>query len=31
MHNASTNTKWMYEGIDKGNKNWYIVPVDFHF
>lgn len=31
MHTASTNTKWMYEGIDKGNKNWYIVPVDFHF
>lgn len=29
--NYSTNPKFMLESIDKGNKNWYIVPVDFHF
>lgn len=22
---------YMREGIDKGDKNWYLVPVDFHF
>lgn len=27
----STNVKYMLEDIDKGNKNWYIIPVDFHF
>ena len=29
--NDSTNRKYMLEGIDKGDKNWYLVPVDFHF
>jgi hypothetical protein len=29
--NWSTSTKYMFETIDKGNKNWYLVPVDFHF
>ena len=31
MHHETTNTKYMLEDIDKGNKNWYIVFVDFHF
>jgi hypothetical protein len=31
MHHASTNPEHMYKNIDKGNKNWYAVPVDFHF
>ena len=31
MHSASTNPEHMYKNIDKGNKNWYLVPVDFHF
>ena len=31
MHHASTNPDHMYKNIDLGNKNWYIVPVDFHF
>jgi len=31
MHHASVNTKFMLESIDKGNKNWYLVYVDFHF
>lgn len=31
MHHASVNTKYMLDTIDKGNKNWYIVYVDFHF
>jgi hypothetical protein len=31
MHHASTNPEHMYKNIDLGNKNWYIVPVDFHF
>jgi hypothetical protein len=31
MHHASTNPEHMYKSIDLGNKNWYIVPVDFHF
>jgi hypothetical protein len=27
-----TNTpRYMFESIDKGDKNWYLVPVDFHF
>ena len=29
--NQSINQKYMLESIDKGNKNWYAVPVDFHF
>jgi hypothetical protein len=31
MHHASTNPEHMYKSIDTGNKNWYAVPVDFHF
>ncbi len=31
MQHETTNTKYMYESIDTGNKNWYIVFVDFHF
>jgi hypothetical protein len=31
MHHDSVNTKHMLDSIDKGNKNWYIVYVDFHF
>jgi hypothetical protein len=27
----TTTPKYLYESIDKGNKNWYLVPVDFHF
>ncbi len=29
--NDTTSPKYMFEDIDKGNKNWYIIPVDFHF
>ena len=31
MENDSTHPTYMREGIDKGDKNWYLVPVDFHF
>ena len=31
MHHASTNPDHMNKNIDLGNKNWYLVPVDFHF
>jgi hypothetical protein len=31
MQSASTNPEHMYKSIDLGNKNWYLVPVDFHF
>jgi hypothetical protein len=31
IHHDSTNPEHMYKSIDTGNKNWYIVPVDFHF
>jgi len=31
MQHDTTNTKYMLESIDNGNKNWYIVFVDFHF
>jgi hypothetical protein len=31
MVNDTTTSKYLYESIDKGNKNWYLVPVDFHF
>jgi hypothetical protein len=31
MHHASTNPDHMHKSIDIGNKNWYAVPVDFHF
>jgi hypothetical protein len=29
--NDSTNRKYMRESIDNGAKDWYLVPVDFHF
>jgi len=29
--NDTTTPKYMFESIDNGNKNWYAVPVDFHF
>jgi hypothetical protein len=31
MHNQSVSQKFMLESIDKGEKNWYLVYVDFHF
>ena len=31
MLNDTTTPKYLYESLDKGNKNWYLVPVDFHF
>lgn len=31
MVHDSTTPKYLYELLDKGNKNWYLVPVDFHF
>ena len=31
MVNDTTTPKYLYESIDTGNKNWYLVPVDFHF
>ena len=31
MQHTSTNPDHMYKSIDLGNKNWYLVPVDFHF
>jgi hypothetical protein len=31
MQTSSTNPEHMYKSIDLGNKNWYAVPVDFHF
>jgi hypothetical protein len=31
MDNDSTNMIYMQQAIDKGIKNWYLVPVDFHF
>jgi hypothetical protein len=31
MVNDTITPKYLYESIDKGNKNWYLVPVDFHF
>jgi hypothetical protein len=31
MQHESTNPDHMYKSIDLGNKNWYAVPVDFHF
>ena len=29
--NDTVVTKYMLEAIDKGDKDWYLVPVDFHF
>jgi hypothetical protein len=31
MTNDSTSPTHLLNSIDKGNKNWYLVPVDFHF
>jgi hypothetical protein len=31
MINDTTTDKYMQESIDKGDKTWYAVPVDFHF
>ena len=31
IENDTTHPKYMRQGIDNGDKNWYIVPVDFHF
>jgi hypothetical protein len=31
MENDTTTPKYLFESLDKGNKNWYLVPVDFHF
>jgi hypothetical protein len=31
MTSYSTNPEHMYKSIDLGKKNWYAVPVDFHF
>jgi hypothetical protein len=31
MQSASTNPEHMYKSIDLGNKNWYLIPIDFHF
>jgi hypothetical protein len=31
MHSQSVSQKFMLESIDKGEKNWYLVYVDFHF
>ena len=31
MVNDTTTPKYLYESLDNGNKNWYLVPVDFHF
>jgi hypothetical protein len=31
MTTESTSPNSLYDSIDKGNKNWYLVPVDFHF
>jgi hypothetical protein len=31
MVSDTTTPKYLYDSIDKGNKLWYLVPVDFHF
>jgi hypothetical protein len=31
MHHASTNPDHMNKSMELGNKNWYAVPVDFHY
>jgi len=31
MNSDTTTPKYLYESLDKGDKNWYLVPVDFHF
>ena len=29
--NDTTTPAYMFEGIDKGDTNWYLIPIDFHF
>lgn len=29
--NDTTVPKYMFESLDNGDKDWYLVPVDFHF
>jgi hypothetical protein len=31
IENWATTPKYMFASIDKDEKNWYLVPVDFHF
>ena len=31
LANWSTNTHHMNRSIADGNKNWFLVPIDFHF
>lgn len=31
MEHDSTTPKYLHESLDKNDKNWYLVPVDFHF
>ena len=31
IDNDCTHPTYMRQGIDNGDKNWYIVPVDFHY
>jgi hypothetical protein len=31
MLNDTTTPKYLYDSLDKGDKSWYLVPVDFHF
>ena len=31
MDTDTTTPKYLYDSLDKGDKNWYLVPVDFHF
>jgi hypothetical protein len=31
MVNDTTTPKYLFEAIDENPKNWYLVPVDFHF
>lgn len=31
LEHYSTYPAYVVEDIDKGNKNWYLVPVDFHY
>jgi hypothetical protein len=30
-HHDTATPAYMLESIDTGNKNWYLIPVDFHF
>ena len=31
MSNYSTNPKYLLQRLDNNEKNWYLIPVDFHF